>query len=374
MKVSYPKIFSVGLRALTAQRWTAPFIRRFFTPSRSTAHAAAAQAPLAVIDEAHDLPAETTPADAPTRRHHPILIQRAALNGLPVPSSDWQAFESWDDLCAHALHAPTASLLLTLTDAAGTEPLAAQLHTLQRACRSRLKIVIRVSPAIGEYQRRLLTACGATLLLPQDMPIGWVCETLAVITTQPWQITVLTENFEALVQRLQPPALRGIVDPAEFRASVAQVFSRSDAASHTTLRLRPRGVLTPAMCLQQMRFERDGMFACATSRDVYLFLFERTSDLTTASLLNICRLPWPDLFAEMRQLNGLQDLPPREFRRLNATDTPEQATASPSGSRAPTDLVASSTLRPLSMKDRGRNDHAQYARSIVSPLNLDAAR
>ena len=201
----------------------------------------------------------STDDDAPAPavfRQHPVLIQRSALDGLPLPSEHWHAFDHWDDLCAHATQTPHASVLLLLTHAAGAEPLAAQLHALQHRCKGRLKIILRISATIGEFQRRLLSSCGAALLLPQALPLPRICELLAVTTAQTWQIHLPDEDFATLLHRLRPPPYCGRVEPNVFRAAVAQIFSRADAAAHTCLRLRPRGVLTAEHCLQQMRFER----------------------------------------------------------------------------------------------------------------------
>ena len=264
------------------------------------------------------------------------LTQRSVLEGAPPLSEQWRLFESRDDLIVQARRARAASVIVAIESNRHVEALARQLHDLREHCGSALKIIVReIEPCLRYRDERLLISCGANIVVPYGAQLAHFFSVIDSVQGQVWRQGRATD-FDSLFERLRPPDERGLMAPQAFIAILHQVYaSASGEVSHQLLKLQPRNGLNIEQCLSQISLRRFGDIACVLDGAFYLFLFACRSDGLESALGNVCRLPWRDLFKDIRVFDGVEDLPRQAF--LSAEPLPatyQLATSQPGAESA----------------------------------------
>lgn len=284
---------------------------------------------------------------------HVYLAERAVLEGTASLPKHWYVFETRQALLEQAQTARAATVIVGIDSSHQLLELAHQLHHLREKCGPELKIVVReMEPAVRYRDERLLLACGANLIVPEGTALSRFLSMIESVQGQRWQYSQ-NSDFETLLERQQPPPVRGLVSPREFYETVEQIYTGSSGVvTHQLLRFEPVSGLDPELILNQMCLRRYGDIACLVQGDFFLFLFACRADGLEPALGNICRLPWRDLFTQRHVLSGLDDLdedafmhapPPAEGLAIpfeHAINAPEAAITQPP-------LTAQRTTLPL---------------------------
>lgn len=226
-----------------------------------------------------------------------VLAEREALEGAPTPDR-WQVFEDAPSLRARALRARGASVVFVLHQNPEVEALARTLHEIRQARGVELKLVVReMAPCLRYRDEQLLLAGGATLIVPHGSHLSRFLTLLESIQGQVWQRNG-SDDFEALLERLRPLPLSGLLGAAGFAEAVRQMWSGRDRGeiSHQLLRLAPREGLDLAAAAGQMRLRRHGDIACIADGNLYLFLFACRAEAVEPALDNVFLLAWQEIF------------------------------------------------------------------------------
>jgi cellulose biosynthesis protein BcsE len=242
------------------------------------------------------------------------LTQRSVLEGTPALSEQWRLFESRDDLIRQAASARAASVIIAIESNKHVEQLARQLYDLREQCGVVLKIIVReIEPCLRYRDERLLVSCGANIVVPFGAQLAHFFSVIDSVQGQIWRHS-RASDVTALFERLRPPDERGLLSPQAFITIIDQIFaSASGEVSHQLLQLQPHKGLNIEQCLNQISLRRFGDIACVLDGAFYLFLFACRSDGLESALGNVCRLPWRDLFNDIRFFAGAEDLPRRAF-------------------------------------------------------------
>ncbi|WP_434030483.1 cellulose biosynthesis protein BcsE [[Pseudomonas] boreopolis] len=249
------------------------------------------------------------------------LAQARALEGAPPFSPAWRLYESWSTLVVPALQAQAASVVFAIEENAQVDALAHLLYRLRSERGNGLKLVVReMAPCLRYADERLLLQCGASLIVPANIPLPRFLTLLETIQGQRWY-GQLPEDPERLVRAHRPPDVEGVVDALRFRQIVGDLFAQEDGmVESAVLALQPVAGLRPEQVLQQLRIRRRGDLACIHGRQVWLFLFACRSDGVERALENLFRLPWREMF------DGYQRLAEYDVATMNAIDAdPETA-------------------------------------------------
>ena len=178
------------------------------------------------------------------------------------------------------------------------EALARTLHEIRQARGVELKLVVReMAPCLRYRDEQLLLAGGATLIVPHGSHLSRFLTLLESIQGQVWQRNG-SDDFEALLERLRPLPLSGLLGAAGFAEAVRQMWSGRDRGeiSHQLLRLAPREGLDLAAAAGQMRLRRHGDIACIADGNLYLFLFACRAEAVEPALDNVFLLAWQEIF------------------------------------------------------------------------------
>lgn len=240
----------------------------------------------------------------------PVLVERGALDDAKALPAAWQVFDLRAELLAHAGTLPAATLVLGVHAAAGIEPLARALHQLRAHGGDGFAVVVRERiPDLGDLDRRLLTACGARLVVGFATPLDAFWELLRALRGRTFT-PAADMDFDALRAGLRAPAASGVVAPAAFTDALAAVYAQAKPVlQHRLLRLVPRGRLGAARCLEQMTFARPGEFACVVADVVWLFLFGCDEEAEAPTLGRLCRLPATVLFGRLDLFTAADGIP-----------------------------------------------------------------
>ena len=255
------------------------------------------------------------------------LTQRLVLEGAPPLSGQWRLFEQRRELLQQARSARAASVIVALESNKDVEVLAGQLHDLRDHCGVALKIIVReMEPCLRYRDERLLLASGANLIVPCNTTLASFLSMVESVQGQVWRHRQASD-IESLLDRLRPPAQRGLLCPKEFIDLLDQVYGgAAGELDHQLLRLKPRGELNLEQYLGQISLRRFGDVACVVEGQFYLFLFACRGDALEAALGNVCRLPWRDLFSQCAVLPGVDALPRQAFVQAPvALDVPQLA-------------------------------------------------
>jgi len=238
------------------------------------------------------------------------LAQRPVLEGAPAFSEHWQVYESLEDLGASASRAVSATVIFAMDGGQRLDNLARQLHHLRQLRGNALKLVVReMAPTLRYQDEQLLLACGATLIVPFGASLSRFLTMVESIQGYVWR-RHLPSDFDALLARLRPLPICGLVAPRAFAEAVQSMWQgvRNGEIVHQLLVLRPAPGLTPLQACSRTVFRRDGDIACVVGEVLFLFLFACRSEGVEQALDHIFQLSWKELFISQELLVDVDSL------------------------------------------------------------------
>lgn len=238
------------------------------------------------------------------------LAQRAVLEGAPAFSEHWQVFESLEELGAKASRAVSATVIFAMDGGQRLDSLARQLHYLRQLRGNALKLVVReMAPTLRYQDEQLLLACGATQIVPFGASLSRFLTMVESIQGYVWRRHLPTD-FDALLARLRPLAICGLVAPRAFADAVQSMWRgvRNGEIVHQLLVLRPAPGLTPLQACSRTVFRRDGDVACVVGEVLFLFLFACRAEGVEQALDHIFQLSWKELFISQEVLADVDSL------------------------------------------------------------------
>ncbi len=247
------------------------------------------------------------------------LAQSQVLEGAPALSEHWQVFDSISELGAKASRAVSATVIFAMDGGQRLDVLALQLHTLRQLRGNALKLVVReVAPTLRYQDEQLLLACGASQIVPFGASLSRFLTMVDSIQGYVWR-RHLPADFDALLARLRPLPICGLVAPRAFAEAVQQMWHghRNGEIVHQLLVLRPAPGLSPLQACSRTMFRRDGDIACVVGEVLFLFLFACRSEGVEQALDHIFQLSWKELFISQDVLVSLDSLATPAF--LDAT-------------------------------------------------------
>ncbi|MFJ2524034.1 BcsE family c-di-GMP-binding protein [Pseudomonas capeferrum] len=238
------------------------------------------------------------------------LAQRPVLEGAPAFSEHWQVCESLDELADRASRAVSATVIFAMDGGQRLDSLARQLHRLRQLRGNALKLVVReMAPTLRYQDEQLLLACGATQIVPFGASLSRFLTMVESIQGYVWRRHLPTD-FDALLTRLRPLAICGLVAPDAFAEAVQNMWHgvRNGEIVHQLLVLRPAPGLTPLQACSRTVFRRGGDIACVVGEVLFLFLFACRSEGVEQALDHIFQLSWKELFISQEVLAGVDSL------------------------------------------------------------------
>lgn len=238
------------------------------------------------------------------------LAQRPVLEGAPAFSEHWQVCESLDELSAKASRAVSATVIFAIDGGQRLDHLARQLHRLRQRRGNALKLVVReMAPTLRYQDEQLLLACGATQIVPFGASLSRFLTMVESIQGYVWRRN-LPSDFDALLARLRPQAICGLVAPRAFAEAVQTMWQgvRHGEIVHQLLVLHPAPGLTPLQACSRTVFRRDGDIACVVGEVLFLFLFACRCEGVEQALDHIFQLSWKELFISQEVLADLDSL------------------------------------------------------------------
>ncbi|WP_336333697.1 cellulose biosynthesis protein BcsE [Pseudomonas putida] len=243
------------------------------------------------------------------------LAQRPVLEGAPAFSEHWQVCESLDELGAKASLAVSATVVFAMDGGQRLDSLAHQLHRLRQLRGNALKLVVReMAPTLRYQDEQLLLACGASQIVPFGASLSRFLTMVESIQGYVWR-RHLPSDFDALLARLRPLAICGMVAPRAFAEAVQAMWHgvRNGEIVHQLLVLRPAPGLTPLQACSRTVFRRDGDIACVVGDVLFLFLFACRAEGVEQALDHIFQLSWKELFISQEVLTGVDSLATSAF-------------------------------------------------------------
>lgn len=281
-----------------------------------------------------------------------FLAQRQVLEGAPAFSEHWQLFESIGELGARAGVAVSATVIFTMDGGQRLDVLARQLHTLRLLRGNALKLVVReMSPTLRYQDEQLLLACGASLIVPFGASLSRFLTQVDSIQGYTWRRR-LPADFDALLSRLRPLPVSGLVSPREFADAVRQMWQgmRNGEIVHQLLVLRPAPGLSALQACSRSIFRRDGDIACVVDDMLYLFLFACRAEGVEQALDHIFQLSWRELFIGRELLLTLEGFGGPAFM-----DETQPLLPAADAANVPMSKVrAALQPRPISLPPRGK--------------------
>ena len=238
------------------------------------------------------------------------LAQRPVLEGAPAFSEHWQVSESLEELSAKASRAVSATVIFAMDGGQRLDSLARELHRLRQLRGNALKLVVReMAPTLRYQDEQLLLACGATQIVPFGASLSRFLTMVESIQGYIWR-RHLPVDFDALLARLRPLAVCGLVAPRVFAGAVQAMWHgvRNGEIVHQLLVLRPAPGVTPLQACSRTVFRRDGDIACVVGEVLFLFLFACRSEGIEQALDHIFQLSWKELFISQEVLAGVDSL------------------------------------------------------------------
>ena len=279
------------------------------------------------------------------------LAQRPVLEGAPAFSAHWQVHESLEDLSASASRAVSATVIFAIDAGQRLDNLARQLHRLRQLRGNALKLVVReMAPTLRYQDEQLLLACGATLIVPFGASLSRFLTMVESIQGYVWR-RHLPSDFDALLARLRPQAICGLVAPRAFADAVQSMWQgvRNGEIVHQLLVLRPAPGLTPRQACSRTVFRRDGDIACVVGDVLFLFLFACRSEGVEQALDHIFQLSWKELFVSQELLVDIDSLTSPAF--LDSS-LPQQPRPDPAA-QVPTQAWPTLAPRKVALAKRG---------------------
>jgi len=238
------------------------------------------------------------------------LAQSQVLEGAPALSEHWQVFDSISEVGAKASRAVSATVIFAMDGGQRLDILARQLHTLRQLRGNALKLVVReMAPTLRYQDEQLLLACGASQIVPFGASLSRFLTMVDSIQGYVWR-RHLPADFDALLARLRPMPVCGLVAPRVFAEAVQQMWHghRNGEIVHQLLVLRPAPGLSPLQACSRTVFRRDGDIACVVGEVLFLFLFACRSEGVEQALDHIFQLSWKELFISQDLLVNLDSL------------------------------------------------------------------
>lgn len=243
------------------------------------------------------------------------LAQRPVLEGAPAFSEHWQVCENLDELGAKASRAVSATVIFAMDGGQRLDSLARQLHRLRQLRGNALKLVVReMAPTLRYQDEQLLLACGASQIVPFGASLSRFLTMVESIQGYVWR-RHLPGDFDALLARLRPLAICGLVAPCAFAEAVQTMWHgvRNGEIVHQLLVLRPAPGLNPLQACSRTVFRRDGDIACVVGDVLFLFLFACRSEGVEQALDHIFQLSWKELFISQELLADVDSLNTQAF-------------------------------------------------------------
>lgn len=243
------------------------------------------------------------------------LAQSQVLEGAPALSEHWQVFDNISDVSAKASRAVSATVIFAMDGGQRLDVLARQLHTLRQLRGNALKLVVReMAPTLRYQDEQLLLACGASQIVPFGATLSRFLTMVDSIQGYVWR-RHLPADFDALLARLRPLPVCGLVAPRVFAEAVQQMWHghRNGEIVHQLLVLRPAPGLSPLQACSRTVFRRDGDVACVVGEVLFLFLFACRSEGVEQALDHIFQLSWKELFISQDVLVSLDSLESAAF-------------------------------------------------------------
>jgi len=243
------------------------------------------------------------------------LAQSQVLEGAPALSEHWQVFDSISEVGAKASRAVSATVIFAMDGGQRLDVLARQLHTLRQLRGNALKLVVReMAPTLRYQDEQLLLACGASQIVPFGASLSRFLTMVDSIQGYIWR-RHLPADFDALLARLRPLPICGLVAPRAFAEAVQQMWHghRNGEIVHQLLVLRPAPGLSPLQACSRTVFRRDGDIACVVGDVLFLFLFACRSEGVEQALDHIFQLSWKELFISQDVLVSLDSLAATAF-------------------------------------------------------------
>lgn len=238
------------------------------------------------------------------------LAQSQVLEGAPALSEHWQVFDSMSELGTKASRAVSATVIFAMDGGQRLDVLARQLHTLRQLRGNALKLVVReMAPTLRYQDEQLLLACGASQIVPFGASLSRFLTMVDSIQGYVWR-RHLPADFDALLARLRPLPVCGLVAPRAFAEAVQQMWHghRNGEIVHQLLVLRPVPGLSPLQACSRTLFRRDGDIACVVGEVLFLFLFACRSEGVEQALDHIFQLSWKELFISQDLLVSVDSL------------------------------------------------------------------
>ncbi|MFK0095029.1 BcsE family c-di-GMP-binding protein [Pseudomonas sp. NPDC090592] len=252
------------------------------------------------------------------------LAQRPVLEGAPAFSEHWQVSESLEELSAKASRAVSATVIFAMDGGQRLDSLARELHRLRQLRGNALKLVVReMAPTLRYQDEQLLLACGATQIVPFGASLSRFLTMVESIQGYIWR-RHLPVDFDALLARLRPLAVCGLVAPRVFAGAVQAMWHgvRNGEIVHQLLVLRPAPGLTPLQACSRTVFRRDGDIACVVGEVLFLFLFACRSEGIEQALDHIFQLSWKELFISQEVLASVDSLGTPAFLESDSPQPP----------------------------------------------------
>ena len=243
------------------------------------------------------------------------LAQRQVLEGAPALSEHWQMYDSMSEVGTLASRAVSATVIFAMDGGQRLDVLARQLHTLRQLRGNALKLVVReMAPTLRYQDEQLLLACGASQIVPFGASLSRFLTMIDSIQGYIWRRRLPTD-FDALLARLRPLPICGLVAPRVFAEAVQPMWQglRNGEIVHQLLMLRPAPGLSPLQACSRTVFRRDGDIACVTDNALFLFLFACRAEGVEQALDHIFQLSWKELFISQSVLVTLDKLSGPEF-------------------------------------------------------------
>lgn len=221
----------------------------------------------------------------------------------PLALTERQGYElvaSWDDLIKKGLTEPSPTLVFALQSPRDLEQLARTLYYLRQQRQQALRLVVlETGPqALRRSEIELLTLSGCSLVIPK-VGLAHFFNLLEALHTQPDRFQ-LTDDVERALQATKARPIRGVLTVSDFVDYLGSLYQEYDDQRQrgSLVLLEPVAMLATQKLLAQIQMQRDGDVLCATTKKVYVFLYECDPALVNLALARLVRLPLSELVSE----------------------------------------------------------------------------
>lgn len=241
---------------------------------------------------------DTEPFPSSTSTPSTTFLQTTVANQLALTGrDDYVLVDSWDALVEKGITELNPTLVFVLQRHQDLEQLARTLYYLRQQRQQALRLVVlEMGPhALRHSEIELLTLSGCSLVIPK-VNLSRFFNLLDVLHSQPDRFQV-TGNLDQALQKVQAQSVRGELAIPDFVSYLEHVYSHFDGHEPrgSLVIMTPVDMLSTAQLLAQIQIQRDGDVVCATTKWVYVFLFECEAGLVNVALERLLRLPLSEL-------------------------------------------------------------------------------